>query len=109
MIFKSAFSWKIHFCQTFGNVFAISQEMKLNFCLQINIKIVLQVDVLLWVYVTRHTQNAQINKIAISLQCLKESLKDEIEFLPADKIQRFLQIHIIILGVCGQTCPIYSK
>ena len=34
---------------------------------------------------------------------------DEVEFLPADKHQRFLQIDTIILGVCGHTCPNYPK
>ena len=41
----------------------------------------------------------------ISLQYIKENMKDEVDFLPAGKHQRFLQIHIIILGVCDQTCP----
>ena len=30
---------------------------------------------------------------------LKENVKDEVDFLPADKHQRFLQIDTIILGV----------
>ena len=38
-----------------------------------------------------------------------ENMKDELEFLPTDKRQRFLQIAIIILGVCGQACPNYPK
>ena len=36
-------------------------------------------------------------------------MKDEVDFLPADKHQRFLQIDIIILDVCDQTCPNYTK
>ena len=36
-------------------------------------------------------------------------MKDEVDFLPADKHQRFLQIDAIILGVCGQPSPNYSK
>ena len=32
-------------------------------------------------------------------------MKDEVIFLLADKCQSFLQIHTIILGVCGQACP----
>ena len=32
-------------------------------------------------------------------------MKDEVDFLPADERQRFLQIDAIILGVFGQTCP----
>ena len=32
--------------------------------------------------------------------------KDEVDILPTDKHQRFLQIATIILGVCAQACPI---
>ena len=59
--------------------------------------------------VVRHTQSFQNNKFAISLQYLKENVKDEVNFLSADKHQRFLQIDTIILGVCGQECRNYSK
>ena len=31
-------------------------------------------------------------------------MKDELDLLPTDKRQRFFQIAIIILGVCGQAC-----
>ena len=40
----------------------------------------------------------------ISLQHRKENVKDEIDFLPADKRQRFLQSDTVILGACGQAC-----
>ena len=40
----------------------------------------------------------------IPLQYRKEYVKDEVDFLPADKHQRFLQSDTVILGVCGQTC-----
>ena len=33
-------------------------------------------------------------------------MKNELDLLPTDKRQRFLHIAIIILGVCGQACPI---
>ena len=36
-------------------------------------------------------------------------MKDEVDFSPADKRQRFLQIDTIILGVCCQSCPNYRK
>ena len=36
-------------------------------------------------------------------------MKDEVDFLPADKCQMFPQIKIIILGVCGKACPSYQK
>ena len=36
-------------------------------------------------------------------------MKNEVDFLPFDKRQRFLQSDAIILDVCGQACPNYSK
>ena len=36
-------------------------------------------------------------------------MKDELDLLPSDKHQRFLQIAIIIQEVCGQACPNYLK
>ena len=36
-------------------------------------------------------------------------MKDEVDFLSADKSQKFLQIDTIILDVCGQACPNYPK
>ena len=36
-------------------------------------------------------------------------MNDEVNFLPADKRQKFLQSDIIILVVCGQACPDYPK
>ena len=57
----------------------------------------------------KHTQSTQNNKVSVSLQCLKEDVKDEVVFLPTDKDQKFLQIHTIILGLCGQKCPKYQN
>ena len=34
---------------------------------------------------------------------------DEIDFLPADKQESFLQVDSITLGVCSQACPKYPK
>ena len=83
--------------------------MKLIFGLLINVKVLYKLMVSLRVCVARHAQNTQNNKFVISLQYLKENMKEEVDFLSADKHQRFLQIHTIILGVCGQTCPNYRK
>ena len=41
----------------------------------------------------------------MSLQYLKENVKDEFDFLPADKHQIFPQIDNITLGVYGQAGP----
>ena len=63
----------------------------------------------LWVYVARQAQSTKNNHFTISLQYLKEKVKDEADFLPADKCWRFFQIDAIILGVCGEVCPNYLK
>ena len=57
----------------------------------------------------KHSQSSQNSKFAMSLQYLKKEVRDEVDFLHADKHQRFLQIDTIILGVCGQACPNYPK
>ena len=83
--------------------------MKLIFCLQINANVFYKLVVSLWVCVTRDAQSTQSNKFAISLQYLKENVKDEVEFFPADKHQRFFQIDTITLDVHSQENPNYSK
>ena len=62
-----------------------------------------------WVCIARHVKRTQNNKFIISLQYLKENVKDDVDFLPDDIRQRFLQSYAIILGVCGQACPNYPK
>ena len=72
-------------------------------------KVFYKVIVSLWVCVARLVQSTQNNKFELSLQYVKKKGKNRVDFLPADKHQRFLQIDAIILGVCGQACPIYPK
>ena len=72
--------------------------------MQINIEVFYRLIVSLWV--ARHAQITRNNKFAIFLQYIKENVKD-VDFLLADKHQRFLQIDTIILGMCGQACPNY--
>ena len=55
------------------------------------------------------SQAYQITNAQYLCNISKKKMKDEVDFLPADKYQRFLQVNTIILGVCSQTCPIYSK
>ena len=73
--------------------------LKWFFCLQINTKVFYKV-IVFWMCVTRLAQSTQNNKFAISLQYLKENGKNEVDFLLADKHQRFLQNDTIIFGVC---------
>ena len=40
---------------------------------------------------------------------IQENVKNEVDFLSADKFQMFPQIVIIILDVCGKACPNYPK
>ena len=79
--------------------------MKLIFCLQINLKVFHKLIVSRWVCRARHIQSSQNSKF----ECLKENVNDEVDFLPADKRQKFLQIDTIILVVCVQVCPNYPK
>ena len=58
--------------------------VKLIFYLQINIKVVYKLIVSLSECIARHAQSSQNNKFAISLQYLRENVKDEVDFLPAE-------------------------
>ena len=49
----------------------------------------------------RHSQSTQNNNLTTSLQYLKENVKDEVDFVPADKRQRIFQSDTIILDVYG--------
>ena len=51
----------------------------------------------------------QNNKFTISLQYLKKSVKDEVNFLPANTRRRFLQIDAIILGVVTRHAQIIQN
>ena len=72
--------------------------MEFIFGMLIKIKVFYKLIVSFWVYVARHAQSIQ-NKFSISLQYLKENMKDEVDFLPADKHQTFLQSDTVIFGV----------
>ena len=71
--------------------------------LLLNAKVFCKLIVSFCVCVVRHAKITQDNKFAIYLQYLKQNVKELV------KHHRFLQIDTIILGVCGQTCPIYPK
>ena len=46
----------------------------------------------LWVQLARQAQSTQNNHFTISLQYIKENMKDEVDLLPADKCLRFFQM-----------------
>ena len=52
------------------------------------------------VCITRQAQSTKNNQFTISLQYLKENMKDEVDFLPADKCWSFFQIDTTIILVC---------
>ena len=52
-----------------------------------------------------HAQITQNNKFAISLQYLKREVRDEIDFLHADKHESFLQIDVMIFDGDVQAFP----
>ena len=85
------------------NISSKAWEMKSIFCLDINTKVFYKLIVSPLVCISRHTQNAQNNTFTISLQHVKENMKDEVDFF------YLFQSNTIILGVCGQACPDYPK
>ena len=56
----------------------------------------------LWVCLARYPLSTQKNKYTISLHYHQVNVKDEVDFIPADKSWSFLQIDTIIVDVCGQ-------
>ena len=67
------------------NIYTKAWGMKLIFCLQINTKVSYKTIVSLWMYVARQAQSTKNNQFTISLQYLKENMKDKVAFLSADK------------------------
>ena len=60
------------------NISRKASEMQLIFCQEINRKVYYKLIVSLWVCVTRHAQSTQNNKFTISLQYLKENVKNKV-------------------------------
>ena len=82
------------------NTFRKTSGMKLIFCLEMNAKVFYSLVVSLWVCIPRHVQSTQNNIFA---KYLKKNVKDKVDFLAADKHQKFLWIVTIILGVASNT------
>ena len=59
--------------------------MKLIFCMQISMKVPYKFILLFLMGMVKHTQSSQNSKFAMSLQCLKKEVRDEVDFLHADK------------------------
>ena len=69
---------------------------KLIFCTQISL---LQIDSMILMGMVKHSQSFQKSKFAMSLQYLKKEVKDEVDFLHADKHQSFLKVYFNTLGI----------
>ena len=96
--------------QCLYNISKKKLEMKLIFCIQINIKgsyklistllgikVPYKVILLLLLSMIKHSQSTQSNKIAIFLQFLKKEVRNGVHFLHADKHQNFRQVGIIVV------------
>ena len=59
----------------------------------------LQIDTMILMGMVKHSQSSQNSKFAMSLQYLKKEVRDEVDFLHADKHQSFLQVDFNILGI----------
>ena len=55
--------------------------------------------------IARYAQITRNNNFAIILQYLKKEVRDEVDFLHADKHQTFLQLDTINFGEHGHSCP----
>ena len=101
-------TWSFWVCETrhaqstqnkFVYLFNISRKawcMKSIFCLQVNTKVFYKIMVSLWMCVSRHTQSTLNKNFTISLQYVKENVKDDVDFLSASKCERFLWSDTII-------------
>ena len=71
--------------------------MKLIFYLQINTKIFYKLIVSLWLCMARHPQSIQNNNFIISLQYLKENVKDGVDFSLLIIVKRFFKVILSFL------------
>ena len=59
----------------------------------------LHIDTVILMEMVKHSQSSQTRKLAMSLQYLKKEVRNEVDFLHADKHQSFLQVDFNILGI----------
>ena len=59
----------------------------------------LQIDTMVLMGMVKHSQSSQKSKFVMSLQYLKKEVRDEVDFLHADKHQSFLEVDLNILGI----------
>ena len=59
----------------------------------------LQINTMVLMGMVKYSQSSQNSKFSMSLQYLKKEVRDEVEFLDADKHQSFLQVDFSNLGI----------
>ena len=59
----------------------------------------LQIDAMVLMVMVKHFQSLPKSKFVMSLQHLRKEVRDEVDFLHADKYQSFLQVDFNILGI----------
>ena len=59
----------------------------------------LQINTMFLMGMVKYSQSSQNSKFSMSLQYLKKEVRDEVEFLDADKHQSFLQVDFNNLGI----------
>ena len=59
----------------------------------------LQIDTMVLMVMVKHSQSSPKSKFVMSLQYLRKEVRDEVDFLHADKHQSFLQVDFNILGI----------
>ena len=93
--------------------------IKLIFCIQISFESFQQIDTMILMRMVKNSQSSQNRKFSMSLQYLKKEVKDEVDFLRADKHQSFpkntlgikasYKFNIIIINGHDQALSNYSK
>ena len=73
--------------------------MKSILCMQISTKVSYKLILWFFVGIFKHSQSSQNSKFVMSLQYLKKDVRDEVEFLHADKHQSFLQVNFNTMDI----------
>ena len=81
------------------NILRKKWVMKLIFCMQISMKVSYKLILWFLMGMVKHSQSSQNSKFAMSLQYLKKEVRDEVDFLHADKHQSFLQVDFNTLSI----------
>ena len=59
----------------------------------------LQIDTMVFMVIVKHSQSSPKSKFVMSLQYLRKEVRDEVDFLHANKHQNILQVDLKILDI----------